>query len=149
MEKLCRTCNTVKPIESFSKKTRKNGRISTQSKCKTCDNEYTRSHYRNNKEMYLEKARRNEQLYFERNIQHVLSYLKEHPCKVCGEDDILVLEFHHTGEETKEYPVGVLVRGYSLDTLIKEIEKCDVLCANCHRRLEATKRDFWKVQYAQ
>lgn len=149
MEKLCNTCNTVKPLEEFYKRKLKSGSMTTQGKCITCLNEYMKNHYRNNKEMYSEKARRNEQRYFKRNRDYVISYFKTHPCISCGEEDILVLEFHHNGVVDKEYNVTSLINSGSLKSLKEEIAKCDVMCANCHRRLEATKRDFWKTQYAQ
>ncbi len=53
-------------------------------------------------------------------------------CMDCGYATCLwVLEFHHRDPATKEFGVG----GFngSLARLVKEVGKCDLLCANCHR----------------
>lgn len=77
--------------------------------------------------------------YVDRNRQHVSEYLKSHPCIVCGEQDIVVLEFDHRDPAQKECNIAEAVnhRCFSLKRLVQEMEKCDVLCANCHRRKTA------------
>jgi hypothetical protein len=66
--------------------------------------------------------------------QYVWDYLSTHPCVDCGETDPKVLEFDHVrGEKTGA--VSVLANGnYALERVIEEIKRCDVRCANCHRR---------------
>jgi len=58
-------------------------------------------------------------------------------CRRCGEDDPVVLEFHHRVPAEKRFPISA-VRAVPkpADTalVMAEIAKCDVLCANCHRR---------------
>jgi hypothetical protein len=55
-------------------------------------------------------------------------------CSRCGIKDHRVLEFHHTNPSEKEYAVSNMIeRGLGKEKLNKEISKCDVLCANCHR----------------
>jgi hypothetical protein len=54
-------------------------------------------------------------------------------CADCGERHPAALQFHHVNAEDKMFNVGDAIRGgRSLDTIKKEIEKCIVLCANCH-----------------
>lgn len=54
-------------------------------------------------------------------------------CARCGEGDPACLDFHHTGE--KELSVSNMVSyGYGKVALRDEIERCVVLCANCHRK---------------
>lgn len=62
----------------------------------------------------------------------VLEYLQFHPCLDCGETDVLVLEFDHRGK--KKACISFLVRMGRCSALLREIEKCDVRCANCHRK---------------
>ncbi len=62
-------------------------------------------------------------------------YLSTHPCVDCGEADLVVLEFDHRGDKHEE--ICVLVSRGSFDRLVEEIKKCDVRCANCHRRRHA------------
>lgn len=86
-------------------------------------------HYLNNKKQYRQRAiqRRKD------NKAYVQRYLKKHQCQKCGETDILCLDFHHTNNNNKVKNISQLVRnGVSLTTLQIEIDKCIVLCANCH-----------------
>ena len=54
-------------------------------------------------------------------------------CAVCGERHPATLQFHHLNSEDKTFAIGKAVyRGFSLDKIKKEIQKCIVLCANCH-----------------
>lgn len=65
----------------------------------------------------------------------VKEYLLEHPCVDCGNTDIRVLEFDHREPAKKSFTIcrKVCSDGVSLLTLAKEVAKCDVRCANCHR----------------
>lgn len=57
----------------------------------------------------------------------------------CGEKDSDCLDFHHEGQKDKD--ISTMVRtGYSKNRILKEIEKCVVKCANCHRKLHASER---------
>jgi len=56
-------------------------------------------------------------------------------CDRCDETDPACLDFHHVDEDDKEMAVGKMITyGYGKDRLREEIEKCIVLCANCHRK---------------
>lgn len=55
-------------------------------------------------------------------------------CANCGENHPAVLDFHHRGDQTKDLAVSQAINnGWSKDRILAEIEKCDVLCSNCHR----------------
>ena len=74
----------------------------------------------------------------------VIEYLSTHPCIDCGEDDILVLEFDHVGK--KNFTIGQTWQlGHSLETLKKEIELCEVCCANCHKKKTANQLGWFKA----
>ena len=72
----------------------------------------------------------------ERNVRHVFAVLAARSCVDCGEADMCVLDFDHTGEKT-----GAVMRlarnEVSLERLQAEIDRCEVRCANCHRRRTA------------
>ena len=55
-------------------------------------------------------------------------------CNRCPENHIACLEFHHIDPTEKEGNIGQICRNYSTKRLLKEIEKCEILCANCHRK---------------
>lgn len=54
-------------------------------------------------------------------------------CVICGEKDPRCLDFHHRDPTTKIHNVSHLIN--SMDAMLKEMDKCDLLCANCHRKL--------------
>ncbi len=76
----------------------------------------------------LAKKRRDE-------IQAIVNEYKAiHPCE-CGEKDIVCLDFHHNNKN-KEISISNAVRmGWSLSRIMKEIKKCKIVCANCHRKM--------------
>ena len=80
------------------------------------------------------------------NRARVLEYLAQNCCADCGEKDILVLEFDHRAWGAKKFNIPSAVgQGYGWDTILTEIQKCDVLCANCHKR--RTQRDFNSARF--
>ena len=68
-----------------------------------------------------------------RNRDFLQEYLKTHPCVDCGEEDLIVLEFDHV-RGRKSACVKQLARDCSMETLVKEVRKCEVRCSNCHKR---------------
>lgn len=66
----------------------------------------------------------------------VKNYLSTHSCELCGENRIWVLDFHHKDRKDKENNINDMIKNRnSIKTIQKEIDKCDVLCSNCHREL--------------
>ncbi len=63
----------------------------------------------------------------------VIVYKRQSGCSDCGLDDPRRLEFDHRPEEDKSFTIGVDGRDVSPKRLWEEMEKCDVVCANCHR----------------
>ena len=67
---------------------------------------------------------------------------RERGCARCGRMDPACLDFHHREAAQKEMAVGRMVtHGHGRDALEGEIAKCEVLCANCHRREHHTESD--------
>lgn len=61
------------------------------------------------------------------------NYKKKFQCKRCGESHPACIEFHHIKEKLEN--IGAMIsKGYSKENIIKEIEKCDALCSNCHKK---------------
>lgn len=140
--RICSKCKIEKDIEEFAFRSKtKNIR---KRKCRTCTSRYGKKHYKDNKKKYVARVRKNNNKYSLRNKQYVLEYLLTHPCVDCGEDDIIVLDFDHK-KDKKSTISKMLKKGLSLSTIKNEIDKCDVRCANCHRRKTAEERgDYFK-----
>ena len=67
--------------------------------------------------------------------KQILEYFLTHPCVDCGEKDLMVLEFDHLPKFEKKHAIAnMLYHGSSWETILKEITKCEVVCANDHRR---------------
>lgn len=74
----------------------------------------------------------------------ILAYLLEHPCVDCGESDPVVLDFDHLRDKTKN--VTAMLNS-TWPRIRREIEKCEVVCANCHRRRTAARGGFYRALY--
>ena len=60
-------------------------------------------------------------------------YKKTLKCSRCGFDDHRALEFHHPNGDKDGYEPCVIARNRSWENVLKELNKCEVLCSNCHR----------------
>jgi hypothetical protein len=138
--KVCSSCSLEKAVDEFS---RKGGIL--QSKCKSCQRAYHRLYYQRNKPRFIAKNRRNKNRQRKR-LRTILSEVKQRPCQDCG--GIFhpwVMELDHREGTKKEAAVANLgSKGCTDARLLEEIEKCDVVCANCHR-MRTYRRMFEKV----
>lgn len=99
-----------------------------------------KKHYLKNSDAIKARANDFKKVARKRNREYVDNFLKEHPCIDCGESDIVVLEFDHIGTD-KELELSLAVNQcWSLDKIKKEMKKCVVRCANCHRRITRKRR---------
>lgn len=59
-------------------------------------------------------------------------------CENCGYDKCInALEFHHRDPNEKDFNISTFGYRMSFEELKKELDKCALLCANCHRELHA------------
>ena len=65
--------------------------------------------------------------------KQILDQARAGGCVRCGESDLACLDFHHRDPSEKEGHIGH-IRRFSVERINAEIAKCDVLCANCHRK---------------
>lgn len=129
--KRCPRCREVKGVSEFRVRGPRNRR---ESYCKLCQREYSKSHYRANSVTYIQRARSNFDQYVSRNRHRIKALLRLHPCIDCGESDPVVLEFDHV-TDNKSADVSYMVgQGMRWERIELEIAKCQVRCANCHRR---------------
>lgn len=122
--KICSKCQTSKTREHFS--VTKRNKLSAY--CKECNIKYQKAHYRANKTAYC-KARRERR----KNLRDWVNEKKKSPCVDCKQTfPPVAMDFDH--RENKREAIANLVRdGVSLETLKKELDKCDLVCAICHR----------------
>lgn len=132
----CGKCCRWLPVEFFNRD-RNAGR---QYWCRGCFTAY----FRNRGTKHLAQVRRSKQHRLERARDHVLLHLESSNCADCGESHLVVLEYDHV-RDSKTSEVGRLVAvGAKLNAIDAEISKCDVVCANCHRRRTAVRAKSWR-----
>ena len=151
--KTCTKCQETKLISEFHKDARlKSGRTS---RCKSCACKYKRAYYASSEGKAKIKA------YNQRNAEKRSAYSKQYSqkyrdaqfknqrklefclykggcCSKCGfqanEDTIAAFDFHHVNSSEKEYtPSDMLMM--KKERVFKELDKCILLCSNCHRIL--------------
>ena len=125
--KICTSCHKNKKIEEFSLRNTINNK--RQSWCKKCSNSNRMIYYFNN----LDKEKQWHKNRILRNKEFIKTYLMTHPCVDCNFSNYLALQFDHIKEKKIESIAVMVVNGLSLKTIKKEIEKCEVRCANCHQ----------------
>lgn len=143
----CSKCNTQKTLDEFPKK---------GGWCNSCSKQYQSEYNRKNREKRNETQRK----WREENPEKVLEATKKHQkhrkdrrksnkknlvsllggcCKVCGYSKCLeALEFHHVDPTKKDGQVSLMISTSELTSeTIAEVNKCYLLCANCHREFHA------------
>jgi len=109
----CKHCNISDVVENFPVAEIINGKTYYRHLCVSC---YS-------KQKYSEKKKR---------VIKFREYKKTLKCVRCGYDDYRALQFHHVNSD-KEGILTKIVRDRSWDRAMEEINKCIVLCANCHQ----------------
>lgn len=92
--------------------------------------EYHKKTWQQRKSKHKNKKRER----IQKNREWYIEYKKNISCK-CGESHPSCLDFHHINND-KEFNIGDMIgQGYSVKTIKKEIDKCEVICKNCHAKL--------------
>lgn len=84
------------------------------------------------------------QVRIRRNQYRLFEYLDDLECVDCGEQDSRVLQFDHVQGEKRGNVAQMVGSGYGWDTILEEIAKCEVVCANCHTKRTAQRGSFWR-----
>jgi hypothetical protein len=136
--KYCPKCQTEKTEAEFHRAADR--RDGCQPYCKSCKKSIDASIYARGGEEYKARKRMRQRKTAARNAGLVFEYLEQHPCVDCGEADPIVLEFDHVRGQKKSNLSDLILTYSSWETIQAEIAKCEVHCANCHRRVTATRR---------
>jgi hypothetical protein len=140
--KNCSRCEQDKEEKDFNRRGKK---FSVW--CRTCCSEYNRERYKNSNGKVRKKLKQQEAARKLEIEKKIVDHLKNNPCVKCQESNILVLDFDHIRGE-KEFNIAKAIWDvYSWERIEKEIAKCQVLCANCHRIKTAKQLNTWKLKY--
>lgn len=111
--KICTKCGRELPIDQFHWRDKSKG--TRRAECKDCHTNYM-------KQRYAEKQNIIEE---QKSLQH---------CAKCGESRGYLLDYHHLNPNEKDNTIARMTSNkYKIEDIQKEIQKCIVLCANCHR----------------
>jgi len=132
--KRCSRCRRWLELSAFSRSADR--RDGLQNKCRECCRAYAREHYEANVRYYVEKAKRWKKGAAQESLasrRRSLREAKAVPCADCGNAyPYWVMDFDHVrGDKSFNIAGGVLTGRARLES---EVAKCDVVCANCHRR---------------
>ena len=132
----CYRCGEVKPARDFA--WRRKAKRQRDSFCRPCRSAYKREHYEAHRQRYIDQAAVSKRKIRLARTRYLIEFFKTHPCADCGEADPVVLEFDHLRD--KKFTIGSYLARTTWKRILEEIEKCEVVCANCHRRRTARRR---------
>ena len=142
MKRNCSGCGEERDSElDFNWKYKDRGIRHTR--CKFCQSQVSKRHYKSNKQSYLDRVRTREALVVEDNQRRLAEYLSCHPCVDCGQADVRVLEFDHVRGQ-KSANITRMLNGAPWSAIEAEIAKCEVRCANCHRIKTLERGKWWR-----
>jgi hypothetical protein len=100
--------------------------------------EYRKKWYEDHKNVTIKRSYDSKRVQIAKMQKFANDYKLEKGCCRCPENDPVCLDFHHEDPEKKDIAVAIAVnRGWGQKRIQKEIDKCVVICANCHRKLHA------------
>lgn len=131
--KTCSKCNQNLSLSDFYKNVSRKDGVSIY--CKKCMNIINKGGYYNK---WHERRKNIDKNHYQR-IHKLREEIDEYKiligCKNCGYNEhACVLDFHHLNEDDKFMTVAKMINNKRKNVLIQqEINKCTILCANCHR----------------
>ena len=123
----CKKCKIDRDISYFVYKNK--AKEIRHCVCKICQREYKKKHYYNSKEAHYIRNKQTKD-----KLKNIVNIKKLKGCYICSESFQQCLEFHHLDKKDKYEDISVLTKLGSIKKLMTELEKCVILCANCHRK---------------
>ena len=130
--KICDLCKVPQSLFAFNRNRHKSDGLN--SICRSCSNANSKRYYRQNAEKHKAVVKVRRFRVITGNRKQLRDYLLTHPCVDCDEDDPDVLEFDHVRGIKRTEVTKLASCGAAWSTVEAEIAKCEVRCANCHRR---------------
>ena len=135
--KKCTKCKLDKSKSEFNKNSWKLDGLQTI--CRICSSKRSRQYYAENREKHKKVTHKRRKARRKDLKQRIHEIKAKCGCATCDEKDTVCLEFHHCSGK-KEFTIA---SAYSYEwgwsKVLKEIEKCVCLCANCHRKVHASR----------
>ena len=133
-KKRCSSCGKKQKVKEFRKYRDPKRRLCSH--CRTCRRKQSNAFYQRNPEAYRTRARKY-QTRLRAELRSRIFRIKEmYGCRApkCDERDVCCLDFHHLYKKDRD-----VTHCHSVGAFERELVKCAVLCANCHRKAHAGK----------
>ena len=139
--KECACCKQEKNVDQFWKRARaKDGYASS---CIDCIRIQNQKSYKNFWAKNRARIDSNHYKFIEMMREKCNQIKHENGCYFCHEYDPICLDFHHRVPSEKQYSISVMINSHkNWDRIKSEIDKCAVVCANCHRKIHAGELEF-------
>jgi hypothetical protein len=135
--KECSKCKQTKDVSEFNKHKAKPDGLQTS--CRECSSSTSKQWYADNKNN--EEVRKRIYDYNDKIVEEIKQEIDEYKhnkgCSICSENHPCCLDFHHIDKDTKNQDVSYLIKNKNRKKIYEEIEKCIIVCANCHRKIHA------------
>lgn len=110
------------------------------------NSEYNKKWYAKNKKKKKEQAKKSRKRAVKRNRKYVEANKINNPCS-CGETETCCLSYHHFKDDKEGNISDMVNKGYSIKRIQTEINKCKVMCLNCHAKLHnKEKNDLLEIK---
>lgn len=103
-----------------------------------------RRSYEKHREVVKERTRLRRQRLRDDNREKLEALLRASKCADCGDTDWVVLEFDHVTDD-KSFNISTKMSDRTWEQLLEEIKKCEIVCANCHRKRTYVRAGGWRV----
>lgn len=134
--KICSKCKTEKTLEDFNKNLKTKDNLSAY--CKICIREAARKNYSENRDKHISASKTSNA----KKLEIISSIKRKQCCVKCGYNKcVAALDYHHLDPNIKTESISKMVtQNKSKEDLLVEIEKCILLCSNCHREFHYMER---------
>lgn len=132
-EKKCPHCGRTLPITQFGYKDKAHTKLNSW--CLECTKQKGKESRAANIEIYRERDKIQKAKQYSKK-REIIDNIKSSGCIICGETETVCLDFHHLDPSQKDFKVSSL-NNKGLKTILAEVDKCVILCANCHRKFHA------------
>jgi 5-methylcytosine-specific restriction endonuclease McrA len=133
----CSKCKVPKSLNDFYLD--KRSPTGRRYDCKECHKTFGKNKYHQDEKYRQQHIAKRKNTARNRRKKHqlqLMQILAQSGCIACGERDPIVLDFDHIAN--KEFGISVaLRRGIRWSAIVQELQKCQILCSNCHRRKTA------------
>jgi hypothetical protein len=136
--KKCSVCKESKVLIDFTKK--KSAKDGLNAACKACTRSRSKKHHASNKEYYAKKAKLRNEAYRKATLSKIRKIKEDTACVDCNQYyPHYVMDFDHLRD--KEFSIANAARNHIKWSRVKaEIDKCEVVCSNCHRERTWSRR---------